>query len=60
MMKMNKFEQTRALSARALQISDGAQVYTESEGETNTFNLAEKEFAEGKTPLKVIKTKKIR
>ena len=58
MTNMNKFEKARALSARALQISDGAQVYTDADGETSTFVLAEKEYAEGKTPLKVTKSNK--
>lgn len=57
-MQMNKFEKTRILSARALQISDGAQIYIDAKGETSTFALAEKEFEEGKTPLKVVKEKK--
>lgn len=54
--KLNKFEKTRVLSARALQISDGAKVYLKKPSkEVNTLKLAEEEFYEGNTPLKVVK-----
>jgi DNA-directed RNA polymerase subunit K/omega len=55
MVKLSKFERTRILSARALQISDNAPVYLEKSKETNTVRLAEAEYNAGKTPLKVVK-----
>ena len=46
------------LSARALQVSDNAPVYLDKKSnETNSVKLAEAEFKEGKTPLKVVKNK---
>lgn len=56
MEKLTKFERARMLSARALQISDGAPVYLDKKSkEINTLKLAEEEFKEHKTPLKVVK-----
>jgi len=56
MEKLSKFEKTRVLSARALQISDNAPVYLNKKVKlTSTINLAEEEFKEGKTPLKIVK-----
>jgi len=58
MEKLTKFEKVRMLSARALQVSDNAQVYLDKKSnETNSVKLAEAEFKEGKTPLKVVKNK---
>lgn len=55
MVKLSKFERTRILSARALQISDSAPVYLDKSKQTSTIKLAEDEYNAGKTPLKVIK-----
>lgn len=53
-MKLTKFEKTRILSARALQINDGATAYVKDTKE-NTLDLAKEEFKENKTPLKIIR-----
>jgi DNA-directed RNA polymerase subunit K/omega len=53
--KLSKFEKTRMLSARALQISDSAPVYLDKTKQTNSIKLAEEEYKAGKTPLKVVK-----
>ena len=53
--KLTLYEKTRILSARALQISEGAEVYLDNIKEKNTINLAEEEFKQDKTPLKVIR-----
>lgn len=53
-MKLTKFEKTRILSARALQISDGATAYVKTP-KVNTFDLTDEEFKENKTPLKVVR-----
>jgi len=50
----NKFEKTRVLSARTLQISENAPILVDRKNEVNSFKLAMKEFRENKTPLKVI------
>lgn len=56
MEKLTKFEKARILSARALQVSDGAQVYLDKPSkEINSLKLTEQEFNQGKTPLKVVK-----
>ena len=58
MEKLTKFEKTRMLSARALQLSDGAPVYlAKTSKEINTLELAQEEFKENRTPLKVVKNK---
>ena len=58
MEKLTKYERVRMLSARALQISDNAPVYlSKASKEPNSVRLAEAEFKEGRTPLKVIKNK---
>jgi DNA-directed RNA polymerase subunit K/omega len=54
MIKLTKFEKTRILSARALQINDGATAYVKSPKE-NTLDLSQEEFKENRTPLKVIR-----
>jgi len=55
MEKLTQYEKTRILSARALQVSDGAEIYLDNPKEKNTFVLVEEEFKKGKTPLKVLK-----
>lgn len=56
MEKLTKYEKVRMLSARALQISDNAPVYLNKRSkDTNSVRLAEAEFKEGKTPLKITK-----
>lgn len=52
MTKLTKFEKTRILSARALQINDGATAYVKVPRE-NTLDLAQEEFKENRTPLKI-------
>ena len=55
MEKLTQYERTRMLSARALQISDGAEVYLDNPKEKSTIILTEEEFKKGKTPLKIVK-----
>ena len=53
--KLSKFEKTRLLGARTLQISENAPFYIKTEGETNSYKLAKSELKEGKMPLEVVR-----
>jgi DNA-directed RNA polymerase subunit K/omega len=56
MEKLTKYERVRMMSARALQVSDNAPVYLDKKSnDTNSVRLAEAEFKQGKTPLKIAK-----
>jgi len=53
--KLNKFERTRLLSARALQISENAPLFTKAETEKDSYELAKNELKDNKVPLKVVR-----
>lgn len=53
--RVTKFELTRVLGARALQISLGAPVLTEIQNDMHALEIAKKEFFEGKVPMIVIR-----
>ncbi len=48
----NKFEKTRILSARALQVNDGA-ITTVKPKSNKTIDIVKQEFEENKVPLKI-------
>ncbi len=48
---MTKYERARILGTRALQISMGAPVMVELDGETDPLNIAMKELTEKKIPI---------
>lgn len=50
---MTKYERARVLGARALQISMGAPVLADLEGETDPLMIALKELRAGKIPIKI-------
>lgn len=53
---ITKFEEARAISARALQISMGAPVLlNETEGLTRPEEIAEKELKKGKLPISIVR-----
>lgn len=52
--RLTRFEVTRIISARALQISLGAPILVKTtKDEVDPIQLAEKEFKEGKVPMTV-------
>ncbi len=54
--RLTKFELTRVLGARALQISLGAPVLTHVDGDdVQALEIAKKEFFEGKVPMIVVR-----
>jgi len=50
---MTKYERARILGTRALQISMGAPILVELEGETDPLVIAQKELREKKIPITV-------
>lgn len=54
-MEYSKFEKTRLISARALQIADNAPPQVKVAKEDAPYEVALKEFKEKKLPLKVIR-----
>jgi len=52
-LKYTKFEKARVIGARALQISLGAPVLTETDEEMESIDIARKELEEGVIPLTV-------
>jgi DNA-directed RNA polymerase subunit K len=50
---LTRFEKVRILGQRATQISQGAIPLVDITGLTDALSIAEKEFAEGKIPMKV-------
>ncbi len=54
--RLTKFELTRVLGARALQIALGAPVLTKVDGDdVQALEIAKKEFFEGKVPMIVVR-----
>ncbi len=56
-LEQSKFEKTRLLSTRSLQISDNAPPQVNAEIKDTPYEVALKEYAEKKIPLKVVKYK---
>jgi len=56
-LEYSKFEKTRLVSTRALQISDNAPPQVEADKKDTPYNVAVKEFNEKKIPLKVVRYK---
>ena len=56
-LERSKFEKTRLLSTRSLQISDNAPPQVITDSKDTPYEVASKEYAEKKIPLKVIKYK---
>ena len=54
-MKVTRFEKTRLVSARALQLSLGAPPMVKAKKEVSMLELANKEFDEKALPLAVIR-----
>ncbi|AIB09818.1 DNA-directed RNA polymerase I, II, and III 15kDa polypeptide (nucleomorph) [Lotharella oceanica] len=50
---LTKFEKTRIIGIRALQISHGSMIYVQLEGESDSIQIAIKEFREKKIPFKI-------
>jgi len=50
---LTKFEKARVLSARAAQINQGAKVMVEVGTEIDALEIAKKEFAQGRLPVRV-------
>nr|BAS01440.1 DNA-directed RNA polymerase I, II and III 15kDa polypeptide [Lotharella vacuolata] len=50
---LTKFEKTRLIGIRAMQISHGSIVYVQLEGEVDSIQIAIKEFREKKIPFKI-------
>lgn len=55
-MELHKFEITRLISARALQISMGAPLLVKAKSEDTPIDIAEKEFEKKLLPLAVIRS----
>ncbi len=53
--RLTKFELTRVLGARTLQIALGAPVLTEIDEELPAVEIAKKELFEGKVPIVVVR-----
>jgi DNA-directed RNA polymerase subunit K/omega len=56
MEKLTRFEITRLLSARALQLSLGAPPLVKTKDETEPIDIAQKELDEKILPLSVVRT----
>jgi DNA-directed RNA polymerase subunit K len=52
-MELTKYEKTRIIGARALQIAMGAPILTKKEDELNPIRIAKKEFEENVLPISV-------
>lgn len=52
---ITRFERTRAISHRALQISQGAKPLTDCDGLRDPIEIAEKEFKEGVIPVIIVR-----
>ena len=52
---MTKFEYTEAVSIRAKQIENGGTCFTDTTGITNPIAMAEKEIADKKSPLDLVR-----
>lgn len=50
---LTRFEYTGVIGTRALQISKGAPIHTETNGEMNPMEIAKKELSEGKVCMKI-------
>lgn len=48
---MSKYEKARVLGTRAMQISMNAPILVETNGETDSFRIAQKELRERKIPM---------
>ena len=55
MISITKYEKARILGLRAQQLSGGAQPMVSTEGLTSAMEIAEKEYAECKIPLSVVR-----
>jgi DNA-directed RNA polymerase subunit K/omega len=53
---LTKFELTRVLGARALQIALGAPVLVKTKGTEYALDIAKKELLDGKVPMVVLRT----
>jgi DNA-directed RNA polymerase subunit K/omega len=53
--KLTKFEKTRLLSARALQIAENAPLNVKPNAKEDSYDLAVKELEANKMPLKVVR-----
>jgi|GEM_PF-2970403 len=54
--KTVKYERTRILSARTLQIGESAPIYVKPKGaDFNSYDIAKEELSKGKMPLKVVR-----
>ena len=49
--KATRYERARILGVRAIQIANGMKVMTDVKGLTDPYEMAKKEFEDGKTPL---------
>jgi len=58
-LEYTKFERARILSARALQIANGARIFIDPKGETDPILIAKMEYEAGQIPIKVLKTSQI-
>ena len=54
-LKLSKFEKTRLLSSRALQIADNAPPKVKVDKKDTPYEVALKEYDAGKIPLKIVK-----
>jgi DNA-directed RNA polymerase subunit K/omega len=52
---ISDFERTRIISARAIQLENGAMPMIKTENMTNSIDIATKEFQYGLTPLILIR-----
>jgi DNA-directed RNA polymerase I, II, and III subunit RPABC2 len=53
---LSKYEKSRVIGIRALQISQGAKLYVDPQGETNPLRIAQMELRKQKMPLKIKRT----
>ncbi|MDD4983263.1 MAG: DNA-directed RNA polymerase subunit omega [Candidatus ainarchaeum sp.] len=56
-MTCSKFEKTRLLATRSLQIADNAPPQVSADKKETPYEVASKEFEEKKIPLRIIKYK---
>ena len=48
---MSKYEKTRILGLRALQISEGSHIMVDAKGESDSLRIAQMELRQGKIPM---------
>ena len=56
MEKITRFERTRVISARALQLALGAPPLVTASAESKPYDLAKEELSKGVLPLSVLRT----